>query len=260
MGILNATPDSFFAGSRTLVLETAMERARKMVNEGVDILDIGGYSTRPGASDISIGEELIRVLPIVEAVRNEFPALVISIDTFRCEVASAAVMAGANLVNDISGGFGDDTMFETVARLRVPYVLMHIRNGLNNMHESVDYLDIALEVTKELQAQIAKARRAGLVDILADPGFGFSKRGMQNFELLTRMDGLQILDVPLLVGLSRKSMIYKTLEINSEEALNGTTALHMAALTKGASILRVHDVKEARQTIQLFEKLCSPEL
>lgn len=260
MGILNATPDSFFSANRALQKEAALAKATQMVSEGVDILDIGGYSTRPGASEVLVNEELDRVIPLIEAIREQFPALVISIDTFRSEVASGAVKSGANLVNDISGGLADEAMFETVARLKVPYILMHIRGGLSKMHQSSDYEDIALDVTKELQSRITKARKGGVVDIVADPGFGFSKIGEQNFELLTRMDVLQILDVPVLAGISRKSMIYKTLNITPEEALNGTTALHMAALMKGTNILRVHDVKEARQTIQLFEKLCLPAL
>ena len=260
MGILNATPDSFFAGSRAMILEIALEKTGKMVNEGADILDVGGYSTRPGATDIPLSEELERVLPIIEAIKMQFPEVLISIDTFRSEVAIAAVKAGANLVNDISGGQADEAIFETVANLKVPYVLMHIRKGLSEMHKSYDYVDVALEVTKELQVRIDRARKAGIVDILADPGFGFSKAGSQNFELLAQLNVLEMLDVPIVAGISRKSMIHKTLNVNPEEALNGTTALHMAALMKGASVLRVHDVKEARQTIQLFEKLCSPEL
>ena len=260
MGILNATPDSFFAGSRAMILEIALEKTGKMVNEGADILDVGGYSTRPGATDIPLSEELERVLPIIEAIKMQFPEVLISIDTFRSEVAIAAVKAGANLVNDISGGQADEAIFETVANLKVPYVLMHIRKGLSEMHKSYDYVDVALEVTKELQVRIDRARKAGIVDILADPGFGFSKAGSQNFELLAQLNVLEMLDVPIVAGISRKSMIHKTLNVNPEEALNGTTALHMAALIKGASILRVHDVKEARQTIQLFEKLCLPEL
>lgn len=259
MAILNITPDSFYAASRVENQKQVLARAGKMIDEGADILDVGGYSTRPGADVVSEEEETSRVVAAIEEIHREFPGAVLSVDTFRSGVAKRAVEAGAQLVNDISGGFGDEAMFKTVADLGVPYILMHIRQSIEAMHQPAEYHDITLDVAKELQKQIAAARLAGVVDIMADPGFGFSKKGDQNFELLSRLDSLQILNLPILVGVSRKTMIYKTLNILPEEALSATSALHMAALIKGASILRVHDVKEAIQTVDLFTRLCLPE-
>lgn len=254
MGILNVTPDSFFAGSRVKSENQITERASKMISEGAAILDIGGYSSRSGAEDISVQEELDRVLPAVEQIHKNFPETLISTDTFRSEVAEKAVKAGASIVNDISGGNLDDKMFETVGKLNVPYILMHMRGAPQNMKDLANYTHVTEEVCSELKIQIEKAQNAGIKDIIMDPGFGFSKTVEHNFKLLSELEKFNSLNYPLLVGVSRKSMIYKTLEITPEESLNGTTALNMFALLKGAAILRVHDVKEAKQVITLFNQ------
>lgn len=254
MGILNLTPDSFYPGSRLSSAEEAVAKAGKMLSDGADILDIGGYSSRPGAADISAQEEQERILPAIQAILQEYPEAIISVDTFRAEVAEAAVNAGAAIINDISGGLLDDAMFETVARLQVPYILMHMRGTPQTMSSLAKYEDVTTEVLDELRVQVAKLQQLGAKDIILDPGFGFAKTVEQNFELLRHLDDLRILDLPLLAGLSRKSMVYKTLGIAQADALTGTIVVNTLALTKGADILRVHDVKEAKQTIILLEK------
>jgi dihydropteroate synthase len=254
MGILNVTPDSFYAGSRLSSLDEVLRKAETMLADGTDILDIGGYSSRPGATDISVQEELDRVAPAVEAIARKFPEAVISVDTFRAAVAEAAVKAGGAIINDISGGKLDEAMFETVARLQVPYILMHMRGTPQTMTTLAKYDDVAVEVVDELQGQLARLKQLGVKDIIVDPGLGFAKTVEHNFELLRRLDELRVFGLPILVGLSRKSMVYKTLGIEQADALTGTIALNMVALMKGAAILRVHDVKETKQTVELYKK------
>lgn len=255
MGILNITPDSFYAGSRLTHETDILDRATRMVNEGADLFDIGGYSTRPGASPVDEAEELRRVLPAVELLTNHFPETPLSIDTFRSSVARKAVEAGASLVNDVSGGELDPRMMDTVAELGVPYILMHMRGTPETMSSLATYTDLIKEITDYFHRKVDQLRQRGVRDIVLDPGFGFAKIGDQNFELLRSLAVFQAFRLPVLVGLSRKSMIWRTLSIEPEEALNGTTALHMVALQQGARILRVHDVKPARECIQLFNRL-----
>ena len=254
MGILNVTPDSFYPGSRLNSTEEALERARIMLSEGADILDIGGYSTRPGAADISSQEEQDRLIPAIEAIVKEFPDAILSLDTFRADVAEASIQAGAAIVNDVSGGTLDDKMFETVAQLQVPYILMHMRGTPQTMQSMANYSNVTIEVLDELQQQVAKLTRLGVNDIILDPGFGFAKTTEHNFELLNRLEDLRILGLPVLAGMSRKSMVYKTLGIHQTDALTGTIVVNTIALMKGAAILRVHDVKETKQTIELYKK------
>ena len=255
MGILNATPDSFYADSRVPFVETAYKKAELMLNEGAMFLDIGGYSTRPGADKVPESEEIERVLPIIEMITKNFPEAIISIDTFRSKVAREAVKAGAKLINDVSGGNIDPQMFETVAELNVPYIMMHSRGDEENLTNKTDYQNVTTEVILELQAKMAKLYQLGVKDIVIDPGFGFSKSMVQNYELLNNLEALAVLDVPILTGLSRKSMIWRYLDISANEALNGTTVLNTIAIQKGSSILRVHDVKAAIEIVKLTEKL-----
>ena len=254
MGILNLTPDSFYAGSRLSSAAEAIKRAEAMLTDGADILDIGGYSSRPGAADISEQEEIDRVVPAIEAIHAAFPEAILSIDTFRAKVAEAAVKAGASIINDISGGNLDEAMFETVAKLHVPYILMHMRGTPQTMTTLAKYEDVVVEVLDELQTKVAQLTRLGVKDIILDPGFGFAKTIEHNFELLRRIDELRILGLPILAGMSRKSMVYKALGINQADALTGTIAANTIALMKGADILRVHDVKETKQTVQIYSK------
>lgn len=255
MGIINVTPDSFYDGGKTFQKDSILQQAEKMLQEGATFLDVGGYSSRPNAIDISEEEEKSRIVPAIESILKQFPEAFISIDTFRSEVAKKAVDLGACMVNDISGGKLDPNMFKTVARLKVPYILMHMRGTPQTMAQQTEYDAITKEVIFYFSEQLALARKAGIDDVIIDPGFGFAKTRKQSFELLQKMELLKQLDVPILAGVSRKSMIYKTLDISAKEALNGTTALNMIALQKGASILRVHDVKEAMECIKLSEML-----
>ncbi|OGX81834.1 dihydropteroate synthase [Hymenobacter glacialis] len=253
MGILNLTPDSFFAGSRVASEQDLLARAAAMLAAGAAVLDLGAYSTRPGAADISEAEETQRLLPAVQALRREFPQAFLSVDTFRARVAHAAVLAGADMVNDVGGGTLDAAMFATVGRLRAPYVLMHLRGTPQNMAQLTHYdEDLVLTLLRHFRDGLVALRRAGVVDVLLDPGFGFAKTAAQSHELLRRLPELQALGRPVLVGLSRKKMVYGPLGLSPEAALNGTTALHMVALQGGARLLRAHDVAEAHQTIQLF--------
>lgn len=253
MGILNVTPDSFHAGSRVSHREAALGMARVMVTQGADFLDIGGYSSRPGADDISIQEEMDRVLPIVERIHADFPHIPISIDTFRSPVAAAALSAGASIINDISGGVLDPEIMPLAAHQGAPYVLMHMQGTPADMQRSPFYKDVVVDIMDFFIAQSAKAHEAGIHDVILDPGFGFGKTMAHNFQLLQSLHAFRILGLPMLVGLSRKSMIWKILNVTPSEALNGTTALHMVALEQGAGILRVHDVKEAREVVRLWE-------
>lgn len=255
MGILNLTPDSFYVGSRVSEESQWLHRAEQMLQEGATFLDVGGYSTRPGASDISVAEEKQRVIPAIESLAKEFPEALISVDTFRSEVAEAAVDAGAHLVNDVSGGLLDTHMFATVGRLKVPYVLMHMRGTPQNMQSLNQYDALLPDICRELQSQVEKLKDVGVKDVIVDPGLGFAKSISQNYDILNNLGYFKRLGFPLLVGVSRKSMIYKTLNIAPEEALNGTSALHMAALLNGAQILRVHDVAAAQQVLTLFKAL-----
>jgi dihydropteroate synthase len=256
MGILNLTPDSFFSGSRS---ETSKEmlilKASQMIQEGADILDLGGYSTRPGASEVTEEEEIKRVIPAVEWIAEAFPSVLISVDTFRSNVARASVLAGAHLVNDISAGNLDSKMLEIVGQLDVPYIAMHMRGNPKTMLEKTNYSDILVEIMNYFSEKVASCKANGIKDIIVDPGFGFAKTVEQNFKILRNLEYFLALSLPILVGVSRKSMIYKTLGISPEEALNGSTALHMYALCKGANILRVHDITEAKETLNLYKQL-----
>ena len=250
MGILNITPDSFYKNSRTNITNL-VEKARLMINDGADFLDIGGYSSRPGAIDISEEDELMRVMPAIELLMREFPDTLISIDTFRSKVAKEAVEAGASLINDITGGDGDDQMFKTVSDLKVPYILMHMRGTPQNMQSKTKYDDLLGEMIYYFSKRINELTEHGVNDIILDPGFGFAKTIEQNYYLLDHLHDLSVLKLPVMVGLSRKSLIWKTLNINPEEALNGTTVLNTIALLNNAKILRVHDVKQAKELINL---------
>ncbi len=253
MGILNVTPDSFYEGSREISISGSIEKAKKMISEGAAILDIGGYSTRPGADDISIEEEINRVVPVITALRSSFPDILISIDTFRGEVAEKAILAGAQIINDVSGFEIDPSIVSVAARYQVPYILMHMRGTPATMQSLTEYDHLFKDISLYFSKKIDHLKRAGVKDIILDPGFGFAKTIDQNHELLRKMEGFHLFDLPILAGLSRKSMIYKKLGIKPEEALNGTIALNAIALSKGASILRVHDVKEAVELVNLLK-------
>lgn len=253
MGIVNVTPDSFYSASRKSEEFELIESAGQMLEEGALILDIGGYSSRPGAADITVSEERERVTKAISIIIREFPEVYISIDTFRSEVATAAVDSGACIINDISGGNLDSQMFDTVARLNIPYVMMHMKGTPQNMVQQSAYNQLLKDILLYFAEKVNELRSKGVKDIILDPGFGFAKTAAQSYEVLRNLDYFKALQLPLLAGLSRKSMIYKTLEVTPEESLNGTTALNMVALVNGASILRVHDVKEAYETIQLFK-------
>ena len=253
MGIINLTPDSFFAGSRKPEMADAVFMAEKMLNEGAAFLDLGAYSSRPGAANISPQEETDRLLPVVEVIAKQFPEAVLSVDTFRASVAEAAVKAGAQIINDISGGDLDAEMFATVARLQVPYILMHTKGTPQNMTAKAQYNNVFTEVFDDLSAKVYRLKQLNIHDVILDPGFGFAKTKEQSFELLRKMQGFERLNLPVLVGISRKGMIYKTLNSTAEKALNGTTVLNTMALLNGANILRVHDVKEAVEALRLVE-------
>lgn len=252
MGILNVTPDSFYDGFRYTDESAILKQAEKMIAEGADFIDVGGYSTRPGAEDISAETELERVLPAVEIILRKFPQATLSIDTFRSSVAKRAVESGALLINDISGGEYDNEMFSTVAALNVPYLLMHMKGTPQTMARLTSYDNLLKDIIDYFHQKIFKLQQLGVKDIIVDPGFGFAKTAEQNFELLNNLNQFQILGKPILAGLSRKSMIWKTLKKDPNGALNGTTALNTIALLKGASILRVHDVREAKEIIALL--------
>lgn len=252
MGIINVTPDSFYSGSRVKADSDGILLADKMVADGASILDIGGYSSRPGADDISIQEEIDRLIPVIEMIKSKHQDTYISIDTFRSSVAREAVQAGADIINDISGGNLDKDMFDTVTQLNVPYILMHMKGTPKNMKKEANYENMLLEMLDYFQSKVAHLQSMGNKDVIIDPGFGFAKNIEQNFQLLKSLNAFKMLELPMLIGLSRKSMIYKSLNSDAEQALNGTTALNMIALQQGANILRVHDVKEAVETVKLF--------
>lgn len=255
MGIINATPDSFFGGSRVIETEAIVERAGEMLSDGALFLDIGGYSTRPGAAEVSVAEEAERVLPAIEALVKHFPEAIISIDTFRAEVARQALSAGAHMVNDVSGGDLEEAMWQVVADAQAIFCLMHMRGNPQNMTQKITYTDVVKEVMEDLAEKCERAIALGIHDFMVDPGIGFAKTVEQNYAILKNLAYFQGLKAPLLLGISRKSLVWRPLSISPEQALNGTTALHMHALQNGANVLRVHDVREVKECIQLFKLL-----
>lgn len=252
MGIINITDDSFYAGSRTSENEV-LKKAEQMLIEGAAILDIGGQTTKPGSTDIGAEKEIAKVVPAIEAIMKQFPKCFISIDTYHSSVAKAAVEAGAAIVNDISAGTIDKEMIETVATLKVPYIAMHMKGTPATMQQQAQYNDVTLEVLEFFIPKVEECRKAGIKDVIIDPGFGFAKNIAHNLTLLRNLSIFKMLQKPIVVGLSRKSTVYKTLEITAEEALNGTTVLNTIALQHGASILRVHDVKEAKEAVSMMQ-------
>ena len=255
MGILNVTPDSFFDGGSYKKEADILNQVDKMLQQGATFIDVGAYSSRPGAKEVSQEEELKRIVPVIKSIRKTFPKVILSVDTFRSAVAKACIEEGAAMVNDISGGKLDTNMFATVGKLKVPYIMMHMRGTPQNMQQKTTYNHLIQDIIYYFSEQIQAARSAGITDIILDPGFGFSKTLEQNFELLKKLELLKNIDLPLLTGISRKSMIYKTLDTDAKNALNGTTALNMVCLDKGARILRVHDVKEAMECVTLYTSL-----
>lgn len=255
MGIINLTPDSFFDGGHYNSCEKALERADRLLKEGATILDIGAYSSRPGAAEITEEEELDRLIPFIKKVVEIYPDVILSVDTFRAVVAEKAIEAGASIINDVSGGGLDSEMFETVGKLKVPYILMHMRGKPETMQLLTDYEDIVGDICTYFIERISKLRSYGVKDIILDPGFGFAKTIEQNYELLNRFDEFLALGLPLLGAVSRKSMIYRCLHLGPDQALNGTTVLNTILLMKGANILRVHDVVEAKEAALLVSKL-----
>ena len=253
MGIINVTPDSFYSGSRYEGVDAVLRQAEKMLKDGATVLDIGGQSTRPGSEKLSADEELKRVITPVAAINKHFPEAFISIDTYYSQFAAGAVAAGASIVNDISAGSMDAAIIETVASLKVPYVLMHMQGTPQTMQKQPQYENVTREVLDFMIKKISELRKAGITDVIIDPGFGFGKTIAHNFELLNNLSVFRMLNSPLLLGVSRKSTIYKTLGITADESLNGTTVLNTIGLMNGASILRVHDVKEAVESVKLFE-------
>jgi dihydropteroate synthase len=254
MGIINTTPDSFYAGSRQQDIGSILEQAGNMLDQGADLLDIGGQSTRPGSQQLDASEEMDRVMPAITAIIKAFPDAIISVDTYYAEVAKTAVEAGVRIINDISAGELDDRMLSTVAALQTPYVCMHMKGRPQSMQVQASYEDVLKEVLDYLVKKLGDCRNAGILDVIIDPGFGFGKTIQHNFLLLKQLSLFKMLETPVLVGLSRKSTIYKTLGITPEKALNGTTVLNTLALANGADILRVHDVQEAREAILLFNE------
>lgn len=253
MGILNITPDSFYDGGKNNELHSVLKKVEQMLLDGMDILDMGGQSSRPGADTVGANEELKRIAPYLEQIIKEFPEIIISVDTFWSKVAKESIAMGASLINDISAGNIDNKMFETIAELNVPYVLMHMQGTPDNMQNNPTYNDIILDVNSFFSDKILQLKKLHVNDIILDVGYGFGKNIEHNFQLLKNQHLIGFNNFPILTGISRKSMIYKTLNINANKSLNGTTALHMLALQNGANILRVHDVKEAKECIELFK-------
>lgn len=257
MGILNITPDSFYDGGNFTGEAQILAQTEKMLSEGATFIDVGAYSSRPGADDVSEEEELRRMMPVVGSLLKRFPDILLSIDTFRSKVAHECLQAGAAMINDISAGTLDAKMLPTVARSRVPYIMMHMRGNPKTMQQHTDYDNLVVDIIKYFSGRITDAKALGIADVIIDPGFGFSKTLEQNYDLLSKLELFKTLERPLLIGLSRKSMIYRLLKTDPQNALNGTTALNMAALLKGANILRVHDVKEALECVKLAEQMKS---
>ena len=255
MGILNMTPDSFYDGGKHKTDHGILSQVEKMLEEGAAIIDVGGYSSRPGAAEVSQAEETIRVTEAIKLILKEFPKTIISVDTFRSQVAEVSINGGAAMVNDISGGEADNQMFEVIAKLNVPYILMHMRGTPKTMQSMTTYDDLMGDIVDYFQNKVKRLQSLGVKDIILDPGFGFAKTLNQNYELLKNLKYFNVLNLPMLVGLSRKSMIYKALDITPESALNGTSILNTIALMNGAAILRVHDVKEANEAINLYQKV-----
>jgi dihydropteroate synthase len=255
MAIMNLTPDSFYDGGKLKNHEQVLAKVQQFIDEEASIIDLGGYSTRPGAADISVEEEISRVIPVVQLIREHFRAIPLSVDTFRSQVARAALEQGASMVNDVSGATADDLMLDLIAEYQVPYVGMHMRGTPQTMNTLTDYQDIVFEIRYFFSTLAEEAAKRNINDLIVDPGLGFAKTIAQNFHLLYHLDAFKLLELPVLIGLSRKSMIYKTLNTTPENALNGSSALHMAALERGAHLLRVHDVKEAQECIKLFTQL-----
>lgn len=255
MGIINVTPDSFYSASRQQSDEEALTQARQMMADGADILDIGAMSSRPGAEVISPDEELRRLLPVLERIKSELPEAIVSIDTVHAAVARRCLELGADMINDISGGSIDNALVDVLAEYKVPYVLMHMQGQPSAMQDAPHYEDVSMQVLAYMSNQIRRLRAKGIEDIIVDPGYGFGKTDAHNFQLMRDLASFQIFDCPVLVGLSRKSSIQRTLDVDAAHALNGTTALHMYLLQRGANILRVHDVKEAKEVVKLWEVL-----
>ncbi len=255
MGILNITPNSFFDGGKYSDENSILNQVEKMLLDGATFIDVGAYSSKPNAEFVSENEEISRLLPVIGSVLKNFPETVISVDTFRASVAKKAIENGACIVNDISAGSLDENMMQTVTNLKVPYIMMHMKGNPQTMQSLTQYENIVKEMLFYFSEKVAQARSLGINDLIVDPGFGFAKTLEQNFEVMNKLELFQMLELPLLVGVSRKSMIYKTLETSAEFALNGTTVLNTIALQKGAKILRVHDVKEAVECVKLYESL-----
>lgn len=255
MGVMNVTPDSFFDGGKYKNEYEIVTRAGKILTEGATFIDIGAYSSRPGADFVSEQEEIDRIVPAIEIILKHFPEALLSIDTFRAEVAKASIESGAAIINDIAAGGLDAKMFDVIAKYNVPYIMMHMRGNPQTMQTMTEYDDIVKDMLFYFSEKVAKARSLGINDLILDPGFGFAKTTEQNYEVLQKMELFNVLELPVLAGISRKSMIYKTLNITAQEALNGTTVINTIALTKGAKILRVHDVKEAMECVTLFNKM-----
>ena len=251
MGILNVTADSFYDGGVYNSDKKILNQVEKMIDEGLDMIDIGGYSSRPGAKEVNLDDEIARVIPTIELIKNKFSDTIISIDTFRSEVAKKAINAGASIINDISAGDLDPEMFNCVAELKVPYIMMHMKGNPNNMQKNPTYENVVIEIVKNLSKKLFLARKAGIIDVIIDPGFGFGKTAKHNYCILNNLSFFNELGCPVLVGISRKSMVYKLLDTNPEDALNGTTCLNTISIINGAKILRVHDVKEAKEVITL---------
>lgn len=255
MGILNLTPDSFYDGGSYKDETDIVSKVEKMLTDGATFIDVGAYSSRPNAINISVNEEINRIVPVVQLLVKKFPGILLSIDTFRSAVAKVCLENGAALINDISAGSLDDKMMNVIAEYKVPYIMMHMRGTPETMQQLTEYTNVTLDIKQYFAKKLAQARALGIVDLVIDPGFGFAKTTEQNFTILQNLDLFKTMNVPILAGLSRKSMIYKTLDTTASNALNGTTALNTIALTKGANILRVHDVAEALECITLFTAL-----
>ncbi|MDO9184562.1 MAG: dihydropteroate synthase [Bacteroidia bacterium] len=255
MGILNVTPDSFFDGGKFTSEIQWLEHTQQMIEEGADIIDIGAYSTRPGATNVSEQDEMERLVKVIKSVRKQFPELLISADTFRASIASKAIDAGANIINDISGGTMDDAMFSTIAKLKVPYILMHIQGTPKTMQQNPHYENVTEDVFAFFTSKLKELKELGVSKVIIDPGFGFGKTLEHNYQLLEDFEKFNSIGLPVLVGFSRKSMVCKLLKVKPEEGLNGTSVLNTIALKKGAKILRVHDVKEAKEAVMIVEYL-----
>jgi len=255
MGILNCTPNSFYDGGKYTDENAFLKQTEKMLIDGASIIDIGAYSTQPNAPFVSESEELERILPLVKAIKYEFPEAILSIDTFRAEVAKQCIELGASIINDVSAGYLDEKMFETVGSYKVPYIMMHMKGTPQNMQKFTDYDDVMKDMMFYFSERIATAKKHGIVDVILDPGFGFSKTLDQNYEVLNKLELLKEFDLPVLSALSRKSMLYKFLNTEPAEVLNGTTVLHTISLMKGANLLRAHDVKEAVECVKLIQKM-----